>query len=146
MKPRYEGRTLAAWGENLRDLSAEVRLKAVDAVAHFGPRGVSLLVDALQDGQSEVRTASARRLGEMWGFFARRENTIPKGEVGKVVAAALGQMMVANLNKTWPDVEAAAVALAEMGAQSRSALPTLIQALTHYQGKSWSRTFFSRTV
>lgn len=54
-EPRYEGRTFAEWQGDLKDLSPEVRMRAVEALGYFGPRAVPALIQALKDDTAKVR-------------------------------------------------------------------------------------------
>ena len=62
---RYEGRTFTEWSEDLQDLSSRVRLKAVEALAHFGPRAVPVLSLALKDPDRDVRLIAVAALSAL---------------------------------------------------------------------------------
>lgn len=61
-QPRYEGRQLSEWDADLRDLSIRVRLKAVEALGHFGTAAVPSLARALIDGDQSVARAAEDQL------------------------------------------------------------------------------------
>lgn len=64
-EPRYEGRTFAEWQGDLKDLSPEVRMRAVEALGYFGPRAVPALIQALKDDTAKVRREAAAALGKI---------------------------------------------------------------------------------
>jgi HEAT repeat protein len=55
-------RALADWQRDLRDPSADVRVRAAQALAAFGQRGVSALTAALGDSEYKVRAGAAEAL------------------------------------------------------------------------------------
>lgn len=63
--PRYEGRSFAQWEVDLQDLSPNVRLKAAQSLAHFGPKAIPALARSLNDPAPIVRTAVVKALGSL---------------------------------------------------------------------------------
>src|SRR5205823_6105632 len=64
-EPRYQGRTLAEWQGDLRDLSPQVRLRAIEALRAFGAPAVPALIQVLKDADAGVRQRAAGTLAYM---------------------------------------------------------------------------------
>ncbi len=110
---RYQERTLAQWQGDLKDPSPEVRRKAIDALAHFGPVAVPALAQALSDVDAQMRQTAAWVLGEM---------SPPAKEAVPALAQALEDLNV-QVRQT------AAWALGRFGPAAKEAVPQLTRAL-----------------
>ncbi|MGH7411264.1 MAG: HEAT repeat domain-containing protein, partial [Candidatus Methylomirabilis sp.] len=64
-EPLYEGRSFVEWLGDLRDPSSEIRLRAAQALRHFGSRAAPLLAQTVTDADPNVRWAAASALGEI---------------------------------------------------------------------------------
>jgi len=67
-EPRYEGRSLSYWMQQLQVPDAKARVGAASALARLGPKAapaVPLLIEALNDQNKLVRTQSIAALGKI---------------------------------------------------------------------------------
>ena len=103
-------RTLADWQHDLRDPSADVRVRAAQLAA-FDQRAVAALTWALGDGEYKVRASAAEALVKIG----------PGPVVPSMIEALRNAEAAVRAN--------AAVVLGAFGPAARSAVPALAQAL-----------------
>jgi HEAT repeat protein len=108
--PTYQGKTLAAWIENLKSSSAKARGEAAEALGHFGARGkdaIDPLISTLNDRDPFVRleaSLSLAKLGTM-SIPALREAVKTGTRLQKMGAClSLGHLGAAAA-KAVPDLE-----------------------------------------
>lgn len=104
-------RTLAEWQRDLGDSSADVRVRAAQALAAFQHRAVSALTGALNDREYKVRASAAEAL--------------VKVGPGPVVPS----MIKALESRDVPVRANAAVVLSAFGPDAKVAIPALARAL-----------------
>jgi HEAT repeat protein len=112
----YEGRTLSEWGQDLNDLSPNVRREAVRALAHFGPAALPFLMRAARDNGPGVQTEVATVVSRM-GPVA-----VP------ALVDALGEPDTAMQHF-------AITTLSAMGPEAKDAVPALLQTLGSPTGR-----------
>ena len=61
---RYQGRTFSEWQSDLKDLAPEVRIKAIEALGHFGSRAVPALVPLLVDPEIKVMETAGKTIAK----------------------------------------------------------------------------------
>jgi HEAT repeat protein len=113
-EPRYQGRTLAEWQGDLRDLSPQVRERAIEALIAFGPQAVPALTQALKDADTAVQWTAALALRRI-------------ARVTKDIVPALIEFLDVTLLRG-----EAIVALGKIGPAAKDAVPALRKVRNTY--------------
>jgi HEAT repeat protein len=139
-EPKYQGKTLAAWREGLKDRDAKVRADAAIALGRFGKDGkdaIKPLIEALGDKDENVRAAAALSLLSLKpsGKEAvtllmvrlREKGTTPVFAVQ--VLGTMGKEPVAPLMAALRETETRSAAALALRAIGKDAAPELTEAL-----------------
>jgi HEAT repeat protein len=117
-EPRYQGRTLAEWQGDLRDLSPQVRERAIEALIAFGPQAVPALTQALKDADTAVQWTAALAL--------RRIARVTKDIVPALTRALQDRRADLGVRQR------AIVTLGEIGPAAKDAVPALRKVRNTY--------------
>jgi HEAT repeat protein len=141
-EPRYEGRTFAQWQGDLKDLSPQVREKAAQALASFGPPAIPALLPfvadraVLRSAFTVLQKAGPSALPLLLPLLKHSDSTVQAEAV--VAIARMGPEVpevvptLAQVVKDGPGqwVRRQAIqSLGQMGPAAKDAIPVLREAL-----------------
>jgi probable HAF family extracellular repeat protein len=155
---RYEGRTFEDWEADLQAHTPAVRIKAFEALAHFGPRAVSALIKTFRSDPDEHNQAMALvaltdiepQTNDTVRVLLEAATTDPTSAIGTIatmiivedkafrsrigpdtVPALIEAMREANVMRRVLAIELLANRLAHLGPAAKQAVPTLRELADH---------------
>jgi len=153
---RYEGRTFEDWEADLQAHSPAVRTKAVEALAHFGPRAVSTLIKTYRSDPDEMVQGLA--LGALTEIEPQTSDTIrvileaattdPTSTAGTIATMTIVEdekfrsrigpdtvpafvEAMRDAKRRGPAIQLFANRLARLGPAAKQAVPTLRELADH---------------
>jgi HEAT repeat protein len=122
--PKYQGKPLSAWVEQLADRNSGTQQEAISALADAGEESVPFLVAALDSIDRYARYGAARGLNEI----------LLRGQAGSSEEPAFEAMAGALANPD-PDVRAVAIdCMGSLGARAAPAVEPLAALLADHTG------------
>jgi hypothetical protein len=155
---RYEGHTFEDWEADLQADTPAVRIKAFAALAHFGPRAVSVLIKTFRSDPDEHNQAMALvalteiepQTSDTIRVILEAASTDPTSAIGTIaimiivedkafrsrigpdtVPAFVEAMRDANVRRRVLAIELLANRLAHLGSAAKQAVPTLRELADH---------------
>jgi vesicle coat complex subunit len=165
-EPKYQGRKLSDWVDQLSDYDPEYRRKAAEALAQFGPDGRSAapaVAALLKDKNPDIVREAAATLEKIGAggeavpvltdalqkapdSFARSSAASALGQEGEDAAPAVGALIGALKDGSYDVRRAAFRALGKIGAASKTVPGPLMDALINALGDDDVEMRYSATL